>query len=120
LIIPLRKARSIHLATRLICSHADEYFDFVFDFRNTDILLVEAIFLFQEKLLTHYDNVWIDCSFETGLKRAIKRNVERLSEQKLMEDYQAYYYTAQRYHFTKDDPRHLSDLIFATMNYLEL
>jgi uridine kinase len=113
LIIPLRRTRSVHLATQLIFSHADEYFDFTFDFGSIDILLVDAIFLFQQRFLKHYDfNVWIDCSFETGLKRAIKRNVERLSKEKLLDDYQTYYYPAQRYHFQKDNPRQLSNVIY--------
>jgi uridine kinase len=113
LIIPLRRKRGVHLATQLIFSHADDYFDFTFDFENIDILVVDAIFLFQQGFLMHYDlNVWIDCSFETGLKRAIKRNVERLSKQKLIEDYQTYYYPAQRYHFQKDNPKQLSNIIY--------
>lgn len=113
LIIPLRKAGTVHLAARLIYTHADEYFNFEFDFENIDILLVEGIFLFQQKLLMHYDlTVWIECSFETGLKRALRRNVERLSKEKLIEDYQTYYYPAQRYHFQKDSPRQLSDIIY--------
>jgi len=113
LIIPLRRKRSVYLATQLIFSHADEYFNFAYDFREIDILLVEAIFLFQQKFLKYYDlNVWIDCSFETGLKRAIKRNVERLSKEKLIEDYQTYYYPAQRYHFQKDNPKQLTNLIY--------
>ena len=113
LIIPLRTTRSIHLASQLLFSHADEYFDFTYDFRHIDILLLDAIFLFQQKFLIHYDlNVWIDCSFETGLIRAVKRNVERLSKQRLIEDYQTYYYPAQRYHFKKDSPRDLSHLIY--------
>jgi uridine kinase len=113
LIIPLRRTGNVHVATQLIFSHADEYFDFTFDFQNIDILLIDAIFLFQQRFLKHYDlKLWIDCSFETGLKRAINRNVERLSNEKLTEDYQTYYYPAQRYHFQKDNPRQLSHLIY--------
>jgi uridine kinase len=113
LIIPLRRTGTTQFATRLIFSHVDEYFDFAYDFRNIDILLVDAIFLFQQKFLKHYDlNVWIDCSFETGLKRALKRNAERLGKQKLREDYQTYYYPAQRYHFAKDKPKQFSNMIY--------
>jgi len=113
LIIPLRKSGSLNLATRLISTHADDYFDFKFDFKNIDILLVEAIFLFRKRFLKHYDlNVWIDCSFETGMKRALMRNVERLSRERLIKDYQTYYYPAQHYHFQKDNPRSLSHVIY--------
>jgi uridine kinase len=113
MIIPLRKLRTLNLATRLIRTHADEYFDFEFDFENIDILIVESIFLFQQQYLKHYDlRVWIDCTFETGIKRAIKRNVEQLSKERLREDYQTYYYPAQRYHFKKDNPKLLSHFIY--------
>ena len=119
LITPLRKAGTIRLATQLMYTHADEYFAFEFDFRNIDILLVESIFLFQQKYLRHYDlKVWIDCSFETGLKRALKRNVERLSKQKVIDDYQTYYYPAQRYHLQRDNPKHLSDIIYCNDQFL--
>lgn len=113
LIIPLRKDRSIQLTSRLIASHADEYFDFEFNYRNIDILLIEGIFLFQQKHLGHFDyKVWIDCSFETGLQRALKRNVEKLTMERLIEDYGRYYYPAQRLHFKKDNPKALSDVIY--------
>ena len=113
LIIPLRKCKSIQLTSRLIFSHADEYFDHQFSYRNIDILLLEGIFLFQEQFLGLYDfKIWIDCSFETGLRRAIRRNIEKLSDERLVEDYETYYYPAQRYHFEKDNPKSLSDIIF--------
>ena len=113
LIIPLRKNRSIQLTSRLIASHADEYFDFEFNYTDIDILLIEGIFLFQQKYLEHYDyKVWIDCSFETGLQRALSRNVEKLTMERLIEDYGKYYYPAQRLHFNKDNPKALTDIIY--------
>ena len=113
LIIPLRKDKSIQLTSRLIFSHADEYFDHQFSYRNIDILLLEGIFLFQEQFLERYDfKIWIDCSFETGLQRATRRNIEKLSIERLVEDYETYYYPAQRYHFEKDNPKSLSDIIY--------
>ena len=113
LIVPLRKNKSIQLTSRLIASHADEYFDFEFSYQNIDILLIEAILLFQKRLLRHYDyKIWIDCSFKTGLQRALKRNVERLTPERLVEDYGKYYYPAQRVHFRRDNPKELSDVIY--------
>ncbi|HET9825410.1 MAG TPA: hypothetical protein VFP87_08750 [Chitinophagaceae bacterium] len=58
--------------------------------------------------------MWIDCSFETGLKRAVERNVERLTRKRLIEDYGTYYYPAQRHHFGKDEPKRLSDIIYCS------
>src|SRR4030095_7209416 len=113
LIVPLRRTGSIHLATKLIHSHADDYYDFVYAYKEIDILLIEAIFLFQKKYLHYYDlNVWVESSFETGLERARERNVERLSEEKLISDYNTYYYPAQGYHFEQDGPKGLSHVIY--------
>ena len=113
LITPLRKDGSIQLTSRLIASHADEYFDFEFNYSHIDILLIEGIFLFQQKYLGQFDyKVWIDCSFETGLQRALQRNVEKLTMERLIEDYGKYYYPAQRLHFKKDNPKALSDVIY--------
>src|SRR6266498_1517390 len=113
LIIPLRKTGSIYHAARLIRTDADQYYHFTFDYKEIDVLLIEAIFLFQEKYLDYYDfKVWIECSFETGLKRAIQRNVEKLEAEQLIQDNNTYYYPAQRYHFEKDDPKAHADFIY--------
>jgi uridine kinase len=49
---------------------------------------------------------------ETALKRAIQRNVEKLKEEQLTQDYNTYYYPEQRYHFEKDDPKAHADFIY--------
>lgn len=113
LLFPLQKNKSIYLETKGIRSDADIYYPLIYDYRNIDILLVEGILLFKKKYLPHYDyKIWIDCSFETGLKRAIKRNVESLSAEKLVQDYQVFYYAAQQLHFEKDNPQGAADIIF--------
>lgn len=113
LIIPLRQNGNIQLTSRLIRTHADEYYDFNFRYDGINILVVEGIFLFQPKYLGYYDfKIWIDCSFDTGLQRAIKRNVEKLCVQKLREDYETYYYAAQRFHLQKDNPLEMADYIY--------
>jgi len=112
LIFPLQKNKSIYLETKGIRSDADLYYPLVYNFRNIDILLVEGIFLFKQQYLSYFDyRIWIDCSFETGLQRAIARNAEGLNEAALVHDYQTFYYPAQRYHFKKDDPLQYADLI---------
>lgn len=113
LIFPLQKNKRIYLETEGIRTDADIYYPLVYDFKNIDILLIEGIFLFKRKFLHYYDyKIWIECSFETGLTRAIKRNVEKLNEERLIHDYQTYYYAAQRLHFEKDDPKGNADIIF--------
>src|SRR5262245_36049964 len=113
LVFPLQKTGSIYLEAKLIRTDADEYYSFTYQFNKIDILLIEGIFLFKKELCDHYDfKIWIDCSFEVGLQRAIARNVENLDEERLIHDYQVYYYPAQRHHFQKDDPFDAADIIF--------
>ena len=113
LIVPLRTNRHIYLQTMLIRTDGDFYYSFIYDFNDIDILLIEGIFLFKQELLNYYDwKIWIDCSFETGIYRAIERNSEKLSREQLIHDYNTYYYPAQIYHFQRDDPKDVSNIIY--------
>lgn len=113
LIIPLQQNGEILLDTKGIRSDADVYYPILYDYRNLDIILVEGILLLQKKFLSLFDyKIWIDCSFETGLQRAIQRNVEKLDEERLKKDYEMYYYAAQRLHLERDVPRQYADSIF--------
>jgi uridine kinase len=114
LIFPLQKDKSIYLETKGIRSDADVYHPLAYDYSDLNILLIEGILLFKKEYLLHYDHkIWIDCSFETGLQRAIKRNIEKLDERNLIHDYETYYYAAQRLHFERDDPQKAADVIFS-------
>jgi uridine kinase len=85
----------------------------VYEYKNIDILLIEGILLFKKKYLDYYDyKIWINCSFETGLQRAIKRNIENLGKDRLIHDYNTFYYAAQRLHFQSDNPKESADIIF--------
>jgi uridine kinase len=113
LITPMKKSGSIYLETMLIRTDADEYYPHVYNFIDVNILLIEGIFLLKKALLNYYDSkIWIDCSFETGLQRAMARNVENLSKEQLIHDYNTYYYPAQQYHFQQDNPQKSSDIIY--------
>jgi uridine kinase len=113
LVFPLQRNKTIYLETKGIRSDADVYYPLVYNYSNIDILLIEGILLFKKSYQSFYDyKIWIDCSFETGLKRAIQRNIENLDEERLIYDYDTYYYTAQRYHFKKDNPQQAADIVF--------
>lgn len=113
LIFPLQRSKGIYLETKGIRSDADIYYPLAYDYTNIDILLVEGILLFKKKYLHYYHyKIWIECSFETGLKRAIRRNIEQLDEQRLVQDYDTYYYAAQQLHFRRDAPLESADFIF--------
>lgn len=113
LILPLKTNRYINLQTTLIRTDEDIYYPFTYDFNDINILLVEGIFLFKAALLNYFDfKIWIDCSFETGIHRAIERNSEKKNREQLIHDYNTYYYPAQVYHFQKDNPKEVGDIIF--------
>jgi uridine kinase len=121
LLIPLKSKRSIHLQANLIRSDADECYNYTYQYENIDFLLIDAILLFQEKYTQFYDyKIWIDCSFETGLRRALQRNVEKLDEETLIHDYNTYYYPAQQYHLKKDRPINFSDVIYCNDESLRI
>ena len=117
LIFPLQEKKSIYLETQGIRTDADIYYPLTYDYQNLDVLLVEGILLFKRKYLSRYDlKIWVDCSFETGLQRAIMRNVENLDTEKLIDDYNTYYYPAQKIHLNRDNPLEAADIIFENNN----
>lgn len=112
LVFPLKKNKSIYLQTKGIRTDADIYYPLVYDYRQVDILLIEGVFLLKQKYLSFYDfTIWINCSFETGLQRAIGRNAENLPLVRLLNDYRTFYYPAQQFHFKNDDPEGTADLV---------
>jgi uridine kinase len=46
------------------------------------------------------------------MKRAVARNAEQLDKERLIKDYNTYYYPAQHLHFMKDQPEKIADIIF--------
>jgi|SRR5688572_4720630 len=97
LVIPLQRDKSIRLNTQLIRSDTDVYYPFTYHYEKLDMLLVESILLFRKKYIPYYDyKIWIECSFETGFQRTIKRNVEKPDALQLIFDYNTYYYPVQR------------------------
>jgi uridine kinase len=112
LFIPLKNKRSIHLKANLVGFKNNAVYSKEYRFANIDIILVEGIFLLMKDIECFFNyKVWVDCSFETGLQRALDRNQEGLPKKQLINDYQTYYYPAQRFHFEKDKPRCLADFI---------
>jgi uridine kinase len=113
LILPLRERRFISLEADLAEETADEFHRYRYHFDNIDIILLEGIFLFKREYVEHFDlKIWIECSFETSLRRAIHRSQEGLSEHDTVKAYQEIYFPAQELHFAIDRPREAADLIF--------
>ena len=113
LILPLKVNKSIYLPTSGILSDADIYYPLTYNYSDVDIILIDGILLLKKEYLVHYDyKVWIECSFETGLRRAIKRNIEKLDVKRLIHDYETFYYAAQSLHFEIDDPKKAADVLY--------
>lgn len=106
LVLPLRDRRSIRLDAEFTEETATAYRPHVYAFDDVDVILLEGIFLLKRALRPRYDlSVWIECSFETALARAIARAQEGLSPEATVRAYETIYFPAQRIHFERDDPQ---------------
>jgi uridine kinase len=107
---PLVRQRSLHVVKTGIRTDADVYEPLPYDFDGIDVVLVEGIFLLQPAFDARYDiRVWVECSFETALQRALLRNAEGLPPARLRLDYEQIYHAAQRHHLRVDRPALLAD-----------
>ncbi|MDJ0745693.1 MAG: uridine kinase [Xenococcaceae cyanobacterium MO_167.B27] len=85
-----------------------------------DVFILEGIFIFQMDLVSFFDlKIWIDCTFETALERAITRNQEGLPPQETINAYQTIYFLAQQLHFIRDEPKKTADIRFLNDERLE-
>ena len=112
LIFPLQKQREINLTTVLsgILGIPKIY---NYQFTNVDVIILEGILLLKRSFQHFYDlKIWIECSWETALARAIKRNQEGISLEELIQDYQNLYFPVQRLHLQLDDPQANADYIY--------
>lgn len=113
LVLPLRENRSIHLITDFAEETAKEFRKHEYFYENVEIILLEGIFLFKNEFKKHFDlKIWIECSFETALQRAINRSQENLSPEETSCAYETIYFPAQKIHFVKDKPQKSADFIF--------
>jgi len=112
LLLPLRDRRSIRLEADYAEETASEYRKHTYDFEELDVILLEGIYLLKEPFQEYYDlSIWIECSFQTALERAIARAQEGLPPRATAEAYRNIYFPAQEIHFRRDDPRSAARLI---------
>lgn len=113
LILPFQQNRSVNLIADFAEETASEFRKYQYFYQDIDIILLEGIFLFKTEFLRLFDlKIWIECSFETALNRAVKRSQENLSPDETIRAYQTIYFPAQKIHFKKDKPKMSADLIF--------
>lgn len=111
LVLPLRNFRNVDLVADFTEETAAEYRKHNYRFDDIDIILLEGIFLFKRELVHHHDlKIWIDCSFDVALERAIARSQEGLSPEATIHAYRTIYFPAQRIHFALDNPQAAADI----------
>jgi uridine kinase len=106
LILPLKRDRSIRLDADLTDpTGAEAFHRHEYRFDEVKIILVEGVFLFKRSHRSAFDLAfWVECSFDTALRRALTRAQEGLSPEETVRDYRTIYFPAQRLHFETDDP----------------
>lgn len=113
LILPLKQSRSINITADLAEETATEFRPHNYVFDDIDIILLEGIFLFKRQYADLFDlKIWVECSFETAMKRAVARSQEGLSSIETIAAYEKIYFPAQRIHNELDSPKFTADIIF--------
>ena len=111
LVLPLRDRRSIRLEADFAEETGSEYRKHTYDFEELDVILLEGIYLLKRSFQEYYDlSIWIECSFQTALERALARSQEGLTPEATVEAYRSIYFPAQEIHFRRDDPRNAATL----------
>ena len=112
LIVPLRDNRSIRLEADFTEETATAYRKHVYEWNDVDVVLLEGIYLLRPRFLPRYDlAIWIDCTFETAIERAIARGQEGLAPDETVRAFRTIYLPAQEIHFARDDPKRAADLV---------
>jgi uridine kinase len=106
LVLPFRDARACHVVAEYAEETATAYRRHTYAYGDTDVILLEGIFLLKREWRGHYDlSFWVDCTFETALERAVRRGQEGLSSAETVHAFRTIYFPAQRVHLAKDAPR---------------
>jgi uridine kinase len=114
LIFPLREHRGADVLADCGDAKAAVHRKHRYVFQNIDVVLLEGIFLFKRGYREHFDlKIWIECSFETALRRAIARGQEGLPPVETEHAFETIYFPAQRLHLAGDNPCGLADIVIA-------
>jgi uridine kinase len=109
---PLRRHRSLTLSLPLLRLSDDSWHEHLYDFHDVDVVILEGIFVLRRIFRRRYNvAVWIHCSFETALRRALARNQEDRDVAQLRHDYSTVYFPAQQLHLRRDQPHAAADFI---------
>jgi uridine kinase len=112
LVLPLRDRRSLRCEADYAEETATEYRRHVYEFGDTDVIVLEGIYLLKRAFQHHYDlSLWIECSFDTALERAISRAQEGLPPKETVRVYRKIYFPAQEIHLQRDEPKSTATMI---------
>ncbi len=112
LILPLRDRRSLRIVADYAEETATEYRRHVYEFEDVGVIVLEGIYLLKRAFQAYYDlSMWIECSFDTALERAISRSQEGLPPEETIRTYRTIYFPAQEIHFQRDNPKAGATLI---------
>lgn len=112
LVLPLKANRWVEVEADFATEAAERFRRRLYSYRDVDVVLVEGIYLFRRDLQSYFDlKIWLDCSFETALDRAVARGQEGLSPDQTIAAYQRIYFPAQRVHAVTDWPKEAADLV---------
>ena len=112
LVVPLRERRRVDVEVDFAEETASTYRSERYRFADVDVILLEGIYLLKEVHRHLYDlSIWIECSFETALSRAVARAQEGLPPAETIRAYETIYFPAQRLHFEFDAPRQAADIV---------
>ncbi len=112
LVLPLRDRRSLSVEVDFAEETATAYRRQRYEFAGIDVIVLEGIYLLKRAFHAYYDlSVWLDCSFETALERALARGQEGLPAAETIKAYRTIYFPAQEIHFQRDDPKGAATMI---------
>ena len=112
LVLPLRNSRSCTVVTDHASETGTAFEKRQYRFNDVDVIVLEGIFLFKQEYVDNFDlKIWLECSFETALARALARQQEQLSPAETIHAYETIYFPAQRLHFRQDHPHKKADLV---------
>jgi uridine kinase len=113
-VLPLRDHRRLDLEFDAVEETATTFRPERWTFADVDVIVLEGIFLFKRGLRSHFDlALWLDCSWETALERALARGQEGLPPEQTVGAYRTIYFPAQRVHLERDEPRTSADLVLS-------
>src|SRR5438046_8833316 len=116
LIVPLKENRAVSFVADCADAKGNRR-KHRYEFRKVDVVLLEGIFLFKPAYRRHFDlTAWVDCSFATGLQRAIKRCQEGFPPAEASRAFSRIYFPAQRIHFARDNPQEAAAFIIQNDN----